>query len=81
MLSTDHVAKVIADAIDRPRREIVVPGYYRIFSWIERALPFIIDRISDWLLAALKGQSREPVRPEVTGISQMIVERHQSGWN
>jgi short-subunit dehydrogenase len=61
MLSADHVAKVIADAVDRPRREIIVPGYCRVFAWIERAFPFIIDRISDWMLPALKGNAAQPM--------------------
>jgi short-subunit dehydrogenase len=58
MVSADHVAKIIADSIDRPRREIVVPGYYRIFAWLERNFPFIIDRISDRSLSGVKGQRR-----------------------
>ena len=55
MISADHVAKVIADSIERPRREIIVPGYYRVFAWLERNFPSIIDRISNWSLSGVKG--------------------------
>ena len=37
------VARVIADAIERPRREVIVPGYYRLGIWLERALPWLAD--------------------------------------
>ncbi len=57
MVSADRVARVIADAIDRPRREIIVPGYYRVFAWLERNFPFVIDRISDWSLSGAKGNT------------------------
>jgi short-subunit dehydrogenase len=33
------VAKAIANVIKRPRREVVVPGYYRLLIWLERLLP------------------------------------------
>jgi short-subunit dehydrogenase len=70
MLSADHVAKVIADAIDRPRREIIVPRYYHVFTWLERRLPFIIDRLSDWILATLKGNTALPTTHEREGPAQ-----------
>jgi short-subunit dehydrogenase len=37
------VARAVADAIERPRREVVVPGYYRMAVWLERALPWLAD--------------------------------------
>ena len=37
------VARAIADAIERPRREVIVPGYYRLAIWIERTLPWLVD--------------------------------------
>ena len=37
------VARVIADAITRPRREVIVPSYYRLAIWLERALPWLAD--------------------------------------
>jgi NAD(P)-dependent dehydrogenase (short-subunit alcohol dehydrogenase family) len=39
------VASVVADAIARPRREVVVPGYYRLGIWLERALPWLADAV------------------------------------
>jgi short-subunit dehydrogenase len=39
----DAVARVIANAIRRPRREIFVPGYYRLLVWGNRYLPAIFD--------------------------------------
>jgi short-subunit dehydrogenase len=39
----ERVARVIADAIDQPRREVIVPGYYRLALWLERALPWLAD--------------------------------------
>ena len=60
MVSADRVAKVIADAIKRPRREIIVPGYYRVFAWLERNLPFLVDRISDWGLSGVQRNRATP---------------------
>jgi short-subunit dehydrogenase len=37
------VARAVADAIARPRREVIVPGYYRVAIWLERALPWLAD--------------------------------------
>ncbi|MFL5803860.1 MAG: SDR family NAD(P)-dependent oxidoreductase [Roseiflexaceae bacterium] len=39
------VARAIADAITRPRREVIVPGYYRLAIWLERALPWLADAL------------------------------------
>ena len=39
----ETVARVIADVIERPRREVFVPGYYRLFVWLDRLLPGLID--------------------------------------
>jgi len=39
----ETVARAIADAIERPRREVFVPGYYRLFVWLDRLLPGLID--------------------------------------
>ena len=43
MPSPDRVARTIADALLHPRREVVVPGYYRLAIWLERALPGLAD--------------------------------------
>ncbi|HJZ47183.1 MAG TPA: SDR family NAD(P)-dependent oxidoreductase [Roseiflexaceae bacterium] len=37
------VARAIADALDRPRREVFVPGYYRLAVWLEHVLPGVAD--------------------------------------
>jgi short-subunit dehydrogenase len=37
------VARAIAGALERPRREIFVPGYYRLLVWMERLLPGAAD--------------------------------------
>src|SRR5262249_8697173 len=39
----EMVARAIADAIERPRREVFVPGYYRLFVWLDRLLPGLVD--------------------------------------
>ena len=42
------VARAIADAIVHPRREVVVPSYYRLFVWLDRALPGLLDIVLRW---------------------------------
>jgi short-subunit dehydrogenase len=44
-VDTESVARVIADLIERPRREVIVPGYYRLAIWLDRALPGLLDRV------------------------------------
>jgi hypothetical protein len=39
------VARVIANAITRPRRELFVPGYYRLLVWLEHRLPGLADAV------------------------------------
>ncbi|MEO7002227.1 MAG: SDR family NAD(P)-dependent oxidoreductase [Ktedonobacterales bacterium] len=38
------VARVIARLVAHPRREVIVPGYYRVAAWVESAAPWIVDR-------------------------------------
>jgi len=38
------VATAIARLIERPRREVVVPGYYRVAIWAEALAPWLLDR-------------------------------------
>lgn len=38
------VARAIARQAIRPRREVVVPRYYRVAIWLDRALPWLFDR-------------------------------------
>jgi len=42
------VARAIAGAIERPRREVFVPGYYRLLVWAERLLPGLADVAVRW---------------------------------
>jgi short-subunit dehydrogenase len=37
------VARAVADALQRPRREVVTPGIYRLAIWLERWLPWLAD--------------------------------------
>jgi NAD(P)-dependent dehydrogenase (short-subunit alcohol dehydrogenase family) len=37
------VAHAIAGALVRPRRELFVPGYYRLLVWLEHLLPGVAD--------------------------------------
>jgi short-subunit dehydrogenase len=39
----EQVARVIADAVERPRREVVVPGYYRLPIWLDHLMPGLSD--------------------------------------
>lgn len=43
MSRPEVVARAIANVIERPRREVFVPRYYRLFVWIDRALPGLVD--------------------------------------
>ena len=43
--SAQQVARAIAGAVTHPRREIVVPGYYRLFIWLDRRLPGLLDLV------------------------------------
>jgi short-subunit dehydrogenase len=45
------VARVIANAIERPRREVFVPGYYRLLVWAAQLAPGLAD-------LALRGRGR-----------------------
>lgn len=45
------VARAIAGLMRRPRREVVVPGWYRVPIWLNRVCPGLVD----WLM------SRRPV--------------------
>ena len=39
------VAKTIADLVVKPRREVVVPGFYSTLVGIERVFPSIVDLV------------------------------------
>jgi short-subunit dehydrogenase len=42
------VARAIANALERPRREVFVPGYYRLLVWMEHLLPGVADLALRW---------------------------------
>ena len=42
------VARSIAKALERPRREVFVPGYYRLLVWLEHLLPGMADLALRW---------------------------------
>jgi short-subunit dehydrogenase len=43
MAQPELVARAIANAIKRPRREQFVPGYYRLLVSLERSAPWLLD--------------------------------------
>jgi short-subunit dehydrogenase len=42
------VARAIANALVRPRRELFVPRYYRLLVWLEHLLPGVADLALGW---------------------------------
>jgi len=47
-IPAERVAQAVADALDRPQREVFVPGYYRLAAWLEAAAPSVIDLALWW---------------------------------
>lgn len=45
MPGPEIVARVVADLVTHPRREVVIPRYYRPLIWAERAFPWLGDRL------------------------------------
>jgi len=39
------VARIIADVLERPRREVVVPGWYRVPALLDTLFPGVVDRV------------------------------------
>ncbi|WP_161881900.1 SDR family NAD(P)-dependent oxidoreductase [Deinococcus alpinitundrae] len=39
------VAQVIADVLERPRREVVVPGWYKLPALLDTLFPGVVDRV------------------------------------
>ncbi len=37
------VATAIANLVTHPRREVIVPGWYRLPTWLERNFPWLVD--------------------------------------
>ena len=46
MPAPDRVARVIERLIRRPRREVVVPSWYRAMITLNWALPALADRVA-----------------------------------
>jgi hypothetical protein len=44
----DLVAKTIAQLIDHPRREVVVPRRHYAIAWLEQGLPAMADLAYRW---------------------------------
>lgn len=45
MPGPDSVARAIADVLERPRREVIVPGVYRPLALLARAAPRLTDAV------------------------------------
>jgi short-subunit dehydrogenase len=45
MPGPEIVAKAISNVIKRPKRDVVVPGFYRLLILMDRLFPFITDRV------------------------------------
>ena len=54
-ITVDQAAKKIISIIDRPKKELYIPGYYLLMPWVDRLFSPIIDRLGPILL-------REPVK-------------------
>ncbi len=52
MASAERVARAIARLLHHPRREVVVPGWYRTFIYFNRLAPGLVDRLVARYLAA-----------------------------
>lgn len=65
MPPADLVGHAIARLIRRPRREVVVPGWYRILIALNRWMPWLADRI----IVKTQGR-RRAARPSGTGAAR-----------
>jgi short-subunit dehydrogenase len=52
------VAQAVARAIERPRRDIVVPGWYLPFIWLSRTLPALADLVMGGMARAIRRPQR-----------------------
>lgn len=50
MPGPELVARVIANVIERPRREVVVPGWYRPLTWLNWWFPGLVDAAWGWFM-------------------------------
>lgn len=60
MPGPEPVARAIADLATHPRREVVVPGFYRPIIGGERLFPSIADRLIWWLRPHVIASTRSP---------------------
>ncbi|HEX6556782.1 MAG TPA: SDR family oxidoreductase [Ktedonobacteraceae bacterium] len=60
MPGPEPVARAIADLATHPRREVVVPGFYRPIIEGERLFPSIADRLIWWLRPHVIASTRSP---------------------
>jgi hypothetical protein len=49
MPGPELVARTIVDLVVRPRREVIVPRYYRLLAATANALPWIVDFAMPWV--------------------------------
>lgn len=52
MPGPEVIARAVSRLIRRPRREVVVPGWYRLLIWLDRLAP---AAFTDWVMAKGKG--------------------------
>jgi hypothetical protein len=43
MPGPEIVARRIAKLVRKPKRDVIVPGIYRVALWVERYLPWLVD--------------------------------------
>jgi short-subunit dehydrogenase len=53
MGSVDSVAAAIVKSISHPRRELIMPFYYRNFVWVERNLTFVTDAVAKFYMTKI----------------------------
>ncbi|EYB68042.1 short-chain dehydrogenase/reductase SDR [Deinococcus phoenicis] len=44
MPGPEVIARAVADVLERPRREVIVPKVYRLLVWLDSVLPGAVDR-------------------------------------
>lgn len=52
MPGPDVIARAISRLVRRPRREVVVPGWYRLLIWLDRLAP---AAFTDWVMVKGRG--------------------------
>ncbi len=62
MAPPDVVVDAVVDLLRRPRREVVVPGWYRIPIWLDRWLPLLTDWAAPRVVRRYERGQRQPQR-------------------